>query len=147
MSGETQITVIGNLTADPELRFLPSGVPVANFSVASTPRHFDRGAQDWKDGEALFLRCAAWRDQGEHTAEHLRKGDRVIVVGQLQQQNWEDKDGNKRTGYQLLVTEIGPSMRFAGAKILKPERASRGSSGPQRSADPWGAPPEDQPPF
>jgi single-strand DNA-binding protein len=159
MSGETTVTVVGNLTADPELRFTQQGAAVTNFTVASTPRFFDKGSNEWRDGEALFLRCSVWREQAENVAEHLHKGTRVIVSGQLQQQSWEDKEGNKRTGYNLLVQEIGPSMRFSGVQVLKAERGgySPPARGRQREPamqqamrnDPWAGPPADDgaPPF
>ena len=126
MAGETVITVIGNLTADPELRFTPSGAAVANFTVASTPRTFDRQSQEWKDGEALFLRCNVWRQAAENVAESLTRGSRVIVSGRLKQRSFDTKEGEKRTVIELEVDEIGPSLRYATAKVTK---ASRGEGG------------------
>lgn len=126
MAGETAITVVGNLTGDPELRYTQNGLAVANFTIASTPRTFDRQANDWKDGEALFLRCTAWRDLGEHIAGSLAKGVRVIAQGNLQQQSWTDKtSGEKRTGYQLDVQAIGPELRYATAQV---QRVTNGSA-------------------
>jgi single-strand DNA-binding protein len=119
MAGETPITVIGNLTSDPELKFTPSGAGVANFTVASTPRTLDRASGEWKDGEALFLRCSIWRDQAEHVAESLTKGMRVIVQGRLRQRSYETKDGEKRTVVECEVDEIGPSLRFAQAQVTR----------------------------
>src|ERR671922_2018301 len=126
MAGETTITVIGNLTADPELRFTPSGAAVANFTVASTPRHSDRQTGEWKDGEALFLRCNIWRQAAENVAESLTRGMRVVVQGRLRQRSFETKEGEKRTVVELEVDEIGPSLRYATAKVNK---GARGSSG------------------
>src|SRR5437868_2576926 len=122
MAGETTITVVGNLTADPELRFTPSGAAVANFTVASTPRAFDRQTNEWKDGEALFLRCNVWRQAAENVAESLQKGMQVIVQGRLKQRSYETKEGEKRTVYELEVDEIGPSLKFATAKVTKASR-------------------------
>ena len=121
MSGETQITVIGNLTADPELRFIQSGAAVVNFTVASTPRTFDKQASEWKDGETLFMRCSLWREAAENVAESLQKGARVIVTGNLVSRTW-DKDGEKRSVMELQVEEVGPSLRYATAKVTKAER-------------------------
>ena len=119
MSGETTVTVVGNLTADPELRYTQNGLAVANFTVASTPRSFDRATSDWKDGEALFLRGSVWRDFAENVAGTLTKGARVIVVGRLVQNAYETKEGEKRTSYELEVDEIGPSLRYATAVVTK----------------------------
>ena len=113
MSGETSITIAGNLTADPELRFTQSGIPAANFTVASTPRTFDKQSGQWVDGDPLFLRCTVWRDYAEHVSESLSKGMRVIVQGNLRASQWTDKQGNNRTTYQIDVAEIGPSLRYA----------------------------------
>jgi single-strand DNA-binding protein len=121
MSGETVITVTGNLVADPEMRATPSGQMVTNFTVASTPRTFDKQSGDWKDGEPLFLRCNAWRDLAEHIADSLVRGARVIVQGRLTQRSYE-KDGVKRTSYELTVDEVGPSLRYATAKVEKVAR-------------------------
>jgi single-strand DNA-binding protein len=124
MAGETLITVVGNLTADPELRFTPSGAAVANFTVASTPRNFDRQAGEWKDGEALFMRCNVWRQAAENVAETLTRGMRVMVSGRLKQRSYETREGEKRTVVELEVDEVGPSLKYATAKV---NRVSRGS--------------------
>lgn len=126
MAGDTVITVVGNLTADPELRFTPAGAAVANFTVASTPRTFDRSTNEWKDGEALFLRCNIWREAAENVAESLTKGTRVVVQGRLKQRSFDDREGNRRTVFELEVDEIGPSLRYATAK---PQRTQRGGGG------------------
>lgn len=126
MAGETTITVIGNLTNDPELRFTPSGAAVANFTVASTPRSFDRQSNDWKDGETLFLRCSIWRDAAENVAESLSKGSRVIVSGRLKSRTYDTKEGEKRTVMELEVDEVGPSLRYATAKVNKTQRGGGG---------------------
>src|SRR6185295_8766331 len=129
MAGETVITVVGNLTADPELRFTPSGAAVANFTVASTPRTFDRASGEWKDGEALFLRCNIWRQPAENVAESLTRGSRVIVSGRLKQRSFETKEGEKRTVIELEVDEIGPSLRYATAKVNRAQRSDGGGGG------------------
>ena len=175
MAGDTVITVIGNLTADPELRFTPSGAAVANFTVASTPRTFDRQTNEWKDGEALFLRCNIWREAAENVAESLTRGARVIVSGRLKQRSFETREGEKRTVVELEVDEIGPSLRYATAKVNKASRSGGGGGGfgggggsrqpaAQSSSsgggsaggeDPWGSAPasgsfaggDDEPPF
>ncbi|MBO0898628.1 single-stranded DNA-binding protein [Cellulomonas sp. zg-ZUI222] len=126
MAGETTITVIGNLTGDPELRFTPSGAAVANFTVASTPRTFDRQSNEWKDGETLFLRCSIWREAAESVAESLTKGTRVIVQGRLVQRSYETREGEKRTVYELQVDEVGPSLRYATAKVTRTQRSGGG---------------------
>ncbi len=127
MAGETTITIIGNLTNDPELRFTPSGSAVANFTIASTPRTFDRQSNEWKDGETLFLRASVWREMAENVAESLTKGMRVIVEGRLKSRSYDDKKtGEKRTVIELEVDEIGPSLRYANAKV---NRTSRGNGG------------------
>ena len=126
MAGDTVITLVGNLTNDPELRFTPSGAAVANFTVASTPRTFDKNTNEWKDGEALFLRCSIWRQAAENVAESLQKGMGVIVQGRLKQRSYETKEGEKRTVYELDVDEVGPSLKWATAKVTK---ASRGGGG------------------
>ncbi len=151
MAGDTVITVVGNLTADPELRFTPSGAAVANFTVASTPRTFDKNTNEWKDGEALFLRCSVWRQAAENVAESLQKGTAVIVQGRLKQRSYETKEGEKRTVYELDVDEVGPSLRWATAKVNRTTRgggqggggygAPAGGSGSGSSGapadDPW----------
>lgn len=129
MAGETSITVIGNLTADPELRFTPNGVPVANFTVASTPRTFDRQTNEWRDGEALFLSCSVWRGYAENVAESLSKGMRVIVQGNLKARSYEDRDGNKRTVHELDVQEVGPALRYASAKVTRNPSSGGGQGG------------------
>ena len=173
MAGDTTITVVGNLTADPELRFTPSGAAVANFTVASTPRIFDRQSSEWKDGEALFLRCNIWREAAENVAESLTRGSRVIVTGRLKQRSFETREGEKRTVFEVEVDEIGPSLRYATAKVNKASRSGGGGGGfggggggggnarPAAAAsestneDPWGSAPasgsfaggDDEPPF
>lgn len=148
MAGETVITVIGNLTADPELRFTPSGAAVANFTVASTPRTFDRQTGEWKDGEALFLRCNIWRQAAENAAESLTKGMRVIVNGRLRQRSFETREGEKRTVMEMEVDEVGPSLRYATVNVNKASRqggasgnGGYGSSGGP-SDDPWSSAPQ-----
>jgi single-strand DNA-binding protein len=129
MAGETTITVVGNLTDDPELRFTPSGAAVAKFRIASTPRTLDRESGQWKDGEPLFLACNIWRDAAEHVAESLQRGARVIVQGRLRQRSYETREGEKRTVYELEVDEIGPSLRYATAKVQKMNRSGGGGGG------------------
>ncbi|MEV7200003.1 single-stranded DNA-binding protein [Streptomyces griseoluteus] len=129
MAGETVITVVGNLVDDPELRFTPSGAAVAKFRVASTPRTFDRQTNEWKDGESLFLTCSVWRQAAENVAESLQRGMRVIVQGRLKQRSYEDRDGVKRTVYELDVEEVGPSLRNATAKVTKTSGGARGGQG------------------
>ena len=172
MAGETIITVVGNLTADPELRFTPSGAAVASFTIASTPRQFDRNSNEWKDGEALFLRCSIWRQAAENVAESLTRGMRVVAQGRLKQRSYETREGEKRTVVELEVEEVGPSLKYATAKVNRTQRGSSsgggfgasgsdsgassgsgGSSGP--SDDPWGSAPaagggggfSEEPPF
>ncbi len=175
MAGETVITVVGNITSDPELRFTPSGAAVANFTVASTPRTLDKNTNEWKDGDALFLRCAIWRQAAENVAESLQRGMRVVVQGRLKQRSFETKEGEKRTVVELDVDEIGPSLKYATAKVTKASRGSggggygggsNGSSGSQPGSgagssagndDPWASSPaggsagssgwSDEPPF
>ncbi|MDN5876209.1 MAG: single-stranded DNA-binding protein [Brevibacterium sp.] len=129
MAGETVITVVGNLTSDPELRFTPNGAAVANFTVASTPRMFDRQSNEFKDGETLFLRCSVWREMGENVAESLQRGTRVVVQGRLKSRTFETKEGEKRTVMELDVDEVGPSLRRATAQVTKNERSGGGFSG------------------
>jgi len=129
MAGDTTITVIGNLTADPELRFTPSGAAVANFTVASTPRTFDRQSNEWKDGDTLFMRCSIWREAAESVAESLTKGTRVIVTGRLIQRSYETREGEKRTVVELQVDEVGPSLRYATAKVTRTQRSGGGGFG------------------
>jgi single-strand DNA-binding protein len=172
VAGDTIITVVGNLTADPELRFTPSGAAVANFTVASTPRIFDRQSNEWKDGDALFMRCSIWREAAENVAESLTRGSRVIVQGRLKQRSYETREGEKRTVVELEVDEIGPSLRYATAKVNKASRGGGGGGGggfgsggggsrgggdsaEAKSDDPWGSAPasgsfsggDDEPPF
>jgi single-strand DNA-binding protein len=125
MAGDTVITIIGNITADPELRFTPSGAAVANFTVASTPRQFDRTSNEWKDGDTLFMRCSVWRDAAENVAESLQRGTRVLVSGRLKQRSYE-KDGAKHTVVEMEVDEVGPSLKYATAKVNKTQRGSGG---------------------
>jgi single-strand DNA-binding protein len=138
MAGETIITVVGNLTADPELRYTQNGLPVANFTIASTPRNFDRATSEWKDGEALFLRASVWREFAEHVAGSLTKGSRVIATGRLKQRSYETKEGEKRTSMELEVDEIGPSLRYATAQVTR--AAGGGQSRGQVSDEPWSTP-------
>jgi single-strand DNA-binding protein len=167
VAGDTILTVVGNLTADPELRFTPSGAAVANFTVASTPRIFDRQSNEWKDGDALFMRCSIWREAAENVAESLTRGSRVIVQGRLKQRSYETREGEKRTVVELEVDEIGPSLRYATAKVNKASRSGGGggfgaggprggsSGGEVKQDDPWGSAPasgsfsggDDEPPF
>ncbi|MFF4549249.1 single-stranded DNA-binding protein [Streptomyces sp. NPDC001406] len=132
--GETPITVVGNLTDDPELRFTPSGAALAKFSVASTPRTYDKTSGQWQDGTAMFLRCTAWRDLAQHVAESLTKGMRVVVTGRLRQHNWQNDQGENRSMLGLEVDDIGPSLQFATAKV---ERVQRKGATPAPAADPW----------
>jgi len=148
MANETPITIVGNLTADPELRFTASGAAVANFTVASTPRTFDRNTNEWVDGEALFLRCNIWKQAAENVAESLTRGSRVVVTGRLKQRSFDTKEGEKRTVIELEVDEIGPSLRYATAKVNRVERGATKAAAP--TDDPWGggaAVSDDSPPF
>ncbi|AXA97605.1 single-stranded DNA-binding protein [Microbacterium sp. PM5] len=141
MAGETVITVVGNLTADPELRYTQNGLPVANFTIASTPRNFDRQANEWKDGEALFLRASVWREFAEHVAGSLTKGMRVIATGRLKQRSYQDREGQTRTAIELEVDEIGPSLRYATAQVTR--AASGGTQGARPAAatdEAWATP-------
>ena len=166
MAGDTIITVIGNLTSDPELRWTPSGAAVANFTIASTPRTLDRQTQEWKDGEALFLRCNVWREAAENVAESLTRGSRVVAQGRLRQRSFETKEGEKRTVVELEVDEIGLSLRYATATVAKAARSGdsfgggarggseaggvRAAAGRGSSPDPWAAPGgggSEEPPF
>jgi single-strand DNA-binding protein len=126
MAGDTVITVIGNITGDPELRFTPSGAAVATVTVASTPRQFDRQSNEWKDGETLFMRCSVWRDAAENVAESLQRGTRVIVSGRLKSRSYETKEGEKRTVVEMEVDEVGPSLRYATAKVNRTQRGTGG---------------------
>jgi single-strand DNA-binding protein len=165
-AGDTQITIVGNLVADPELRFTPSGQPVATFRVASTPRIRDAASGEWKDGDSLFLTCNVWRQAAENAAESLQRGMRVIVSGRLRQRNYETKEGEKRTVYEVEVDDVGPSLRNASAKVTRANRSSggfsggqgggnqgnggQGSSGGARAEDPWASDSggySDEPPF
>ena len=140
MAGETPITVVGNLTADPELRFTPSGAAVANFTVASTPRQFDRQTNEWKDQETLFLNCSVWRQAAENAAESLQRGMRVIVSGRLKARSYETREGEKRTVFEIDVEEVGPSLKMATAKVTKTTRSGGGQGGggfSGGSEDPW----------
>lgn len=167
MAGETIITVVGNLTADPELRFTPSGAPVANFTVASTPRTLDRASGEWKDGDAMFLNCAVWRQAAENVAESLTKGMRVIVQGRLKSRSYETREGEKRTVFEIEVEEIGPALKYATAKVSRNSGGSgggnygggsssgggpgwsRGGGGGQDrgGVDPWAGAQSEEPPF
>ncbi|MBA2699244.1 MAG: single-stranded DNA-binding protein [Nocardioidaceae bacterium] len=147
MAGETVITVIGNITDDPDLRFTPSGAAVANFTVASTPRIFDKQTNEWKDGDALFLRCSIWRQAAENVAESLQRGSRVVVSGRLKQRSFETREGDKRTVFELDVDEIGASLKYATAKITKTTRSGAGGGGGggdhagSGGNDPWASQP------
>jgi single-strand DNA-binding protein len=132
MAGETTITLVGNLTADPELRFTPSGAAVANFTVASTPRTFDRQTNEWRDGDAMFLNCAVWRQAAENVAESLQKGMRVIVQGRLKSRSYETREGEKRTVFEIDVDEIGPALRYATAKVSRTSSGGGGGGGGAR---------------
>lgn len=145
MAGDTTITVVGNLTADPELRFTPSGAAVASFTVASTPRTFDKASGEWKDGEALFLRCNIWRQAAENVAESLTRGSRVIVSGRLKQRSYETREGEKRTVIELEVDEVGPSLKYATAKVNKVSRGTGGGGGYGGGGSGQSAPPADDP--
>jgi len=129
MAGDTQITVVGNLVSDPELRYTPTGVAVANFRVASTPRTFDRQANEWKDGDSLFLTCNVWRQAAENVAESLQRGMRVVVQGRLHQRSYETREGEKRTVFEVEVDDVGPSLRNASAKVTKSNRSGGGGGG------------------
>ncbi|HEV2377976.1 MAG TPA: single-stranded DNA-binding protein [Streptosporangiaceae bacterium] len=168
-AGDTQITVVGNIVNDPELRYTPTGQAVAAFRVASTPRFRDQATGEWKDGEALFLSCNVWRQAAENVAESLQRGMRVIVSGRLKQRQYETREGEKRTVYEVEVDEVGPSLRYASAKVAKSNRSGGsggfgsggsggfgGGSGGRPSEDPWAAEPSesfggdsapDEPPF
>jgi len=161
MAGETVITLVGNLTADPELRFTPTGAAVANFTVASTPRTFDRQTQEWKDGEAMYINCAAWRNLAENVAESLTKGSRVIVTGRLRSRSYEGREGERRTVFEIEVDEIGPSLRYATAKVTRttssggswqnnaaqPSQPDWQATSPTPENDPWANAQSDEPPF
>ena len=154
MAGETVITVVGNLVDDPELRFTPSGAAVANFRIASTPRTFDRQTNEWKDGDALFLSCSVWRQAAENVAESLQKGMRVIIQGRLKSRQYETREGEKRTAFEIEVEEIGPALKYATAKVAKTTRQGGGggynnsgggnwgqqSQGGPAQQDPWASP-------
>ncbi|MFI6325109.1 single-stranded DNA-binding protein [Nonomuraea sp. NPDC050556] len=135
--GDTTITVIGNLTADPDMRYTPAGVAVAAFTVASTRRTYDKQTGKWADGDTLFLRCSVWREVADHVTESLTKGTRVIVTGRLKQRDYEDKDGIKRTIYEIDVEEVGPSLRFATAKPTKAARQNAPHPADTPGGDPW----------
>ena len=126
MAGETQITLVGNLTGDPDLRFTPSGAAVANFTVASTPRTFDRQSGEWRDGEAMFINCSVWRQYAEHVAESLTKGMRVIVQGRLKSRSYETQQGDRRTVFEIDVDEVGPSLRYATAQVTRTSGGGQG---------------------
>lgn len=142
MAGETTITIVGNLVDDPELRFTPSGAAVANFRIASTPRTFDRQANEWKDGDALFLTCNVWRQAAENVAESLQRGMRVVVTGRLRSRTYETREGERRTVFEIEVDEVGPSLRYATAKVTKASRSGGGGGGGNFSGgnDPWSSP-------
>jgi len=145
MAGETVITVVGNLTSDPELRYTQNGLAVANFTIASTPRNFDRAANEWKDGDALFLRASVWREFAEHVAGSLTKGSRVIASGRLKQRSYETKEGEKRTSMELEIDEIGPSLRYATASLTRAQSSASGGGGMSRGQAPTAGQGNDQP--
>ncbi len=140
MAGETVITLIGNLTADPELRFTPSGAAVANFTVASTPRTFDRQSNEWRDGDAMFINCAVWRQAAENVAESLQKGMRVIVQGRLKSRSYETREGERRTVFEIDVDEIGPALRYATAKVTRTSGGGGQGGGSRPSSNQGGGP-------
>jgi single-strand DNA-binding protein len=149
MAGETIITVVGNLVDDPELRFTPSGAAVANFRIASTPRTFDKQANEWKDGEALFLTCSVWRQAAENVAESLQKGMRVVVQGRLKSRQYETREGERRTVFEIDADEVGPSLKYATAKVTRATRSGGGGGygqsggqgqGQSGAEDPWATP-------
>jgi single-strand DNA-binding protein len=166
-AGDVTVTIVGNLTNDPELRFTPSGAAVASFTVASTPRYLDKNTNEWKDGDALFMRCSVWRQAAENIAESLTRGARVLVTGRLRQRSYETKEGEKRTVVELEVDEVGPSLRYATAKVTKAQRSgggggfngsgggggsSYGGASAPAADDPWSTPAPtggstDEPPF
>lgn len=175
MAGETPITLVGNLTADPELRFTPSGAAVASFTVASTPRTFDRQSNEWKDGDAMFLNCSVWRQAAENVTESLQKGMRVIVQGRLKSRSYETREGEKRTVFEVEVEEVGPALKYATAKVTRttsaggggggnwqggnnsggsngggdwsPRPSGQGSENRSAGADPWASAQAEEPPF
>lgn len=153
MAGDTVITVIGNLTGDPELRFTPSGAAVADFTVANTPRTFDRQTNEWKDLDTLFMRCSIWREAAENVAESLTKGMRVIASGRLVQRSYDTREGEKRTVVELQVEEIGPSLKNATAKVTRAQRTGGPTASSAKADDPWAATASsgsafaDEPPF
>ena len=144
MAGETPITLIGNLTADPELRFTPNGAAVANFTVASTPRTFDRQTNEWKDGDAMFLNCSVWRQYAENVAESLTKGMRVIVSGRLKSRSYETREGERRTVFEVHVDEVGPALRYATAKVTRTQGGGSGGGGNWQGNQGGGAPQQPQ---
>lgn len=148
MAGETTLTIVGNLVADPELRFTPSGVAVANFTVANTPRTFDKARNEWVDGDSLFLRCSIWRQAAENVAESLTKGNRVIVTGRLKSRSYETKEGEKRTVMELEAEEVGPSLKMATAKVNKVSRSTGSPASTATTDDPWASAAQgSEPPF
>jgi single-strand DNA-binding protein len=146
MAGETVITVVGNLTSDPELRYTQAGLAVANFTIASTPRHFDRQANEWVDDEALFLRASVWKEFGEHVAGSLTKGSRVIAQGRLKQRSYETKEGEKRTSFELEVDAIGPDLRYVTASVTRAASSNQSQSTPTVVEQQW-SPADDESPF
>ena len=145
MAGDTQITVVGNLVDDPELRFTPSGAAVANFRIASTPRTFDKQSNEWKDGDALFLSCSVWRQAAENVAESLQKGMRVVVQGNLRSRQYETREGEKRTVFEIQVDEVGPSLKYATAKVTRTQRSGGSSYGGGQQGGQGGAPADNDP--
>lgn len=152
MAGEPVLTIVGNLTNDPELRFTPSGQAVASFTVASSARYLDKTSNEWKDGEALYMRCSVWRQYAENVAESLTRGTRVIVTGRLKQRSYETREGEKRTVIEMDVEDVGPALRYSTAKVTRVQRGGGGFGGDQGTGpenDPWAAsaPTDDEPPF
>lgn len=147
MANETIITVVGNLTGDPELRFTPSGSAVANLTIASTPKTFDKQANEFKDGETLFMRCSVWREAAENVAESLTKGTRVMAQGRLKQRSYETTEGEKRTVVEMEIDEIGPSLRWASAKVTRTNRSDKPAQASTPAQDPWGQPSSTEAPF
>lgn len=152
MAGEPVLTIVGNLTNDPELRFTPSGQAVASFTVASSARYLDKTSNEWKDGEALYMRCSVWRQYAENVAESLTRGTRVIVTGRLKQRSYETREGEKRTVIEMDVEDVGPALRYSTAKVTRVQRGGGGFGGDQSTGpenDPWAAsaPSDDEPPF
>lgn len=147
MANETTLTLVGNLTADPELRYTPAGAALCKFTVASLPRNYDKGSEQWKDGEALFMNCSAWREMAENIAESLHKGSRVVVTGRLKLNRWKTPEDENRQAFQLDVEEVGPSLHYATAQVKKLTRTGGGGPATAGEANPWERNSNDEPPF